>query len=136
MSAHATILLLGVLLAVFGVAIVWLIRELLSTKKNWADEKVAHGNTVEALARSNARLSEIEKKAREMYLELQSRAYQAASRSYIVTCLQEKITDLVAHAASMNAKRFAEEKKAVGASIIELLLAVFFPAKCGRVSGI
>jgi len=136
MSAHATILLLGVLLAVFGVAIVWLIRELLSTKKNWEDEKVAHGNTVEALARSNARLSEIEKKAREMYLELQSRAYQAASRSYIVTCLQKKITDLVAHAASMNAKRFAEEKKAVGASIIELLLAVFFPAKCGRASGI
>ena len=134
MSAHAVILLLCVLLAMFAVAIVWLIRELVSTKKNCADEKVAHGNTAEALERSNARLSEIEKKGREMYLELQSRAYQAESRSYIVTFLEEKIADLVSHAASMNAKRFAEEKNAVGASILEFLLAVFFPAKCGWTS--
>lgn len=136
MSAHAVILLLCALLLVFAVAIVWLITELVSTKKDRAAEKVAHGNTAEALETSNARLSEVEKKGREMYLELQSRAYQAESRSYIVTCLEVKITNLVSHAASMSAKRFAEEKKAVGASIVELLLAAFFPANCGRTNAV
>jgi hypothetical protein len=136
MSAHAVILLLCALLLVFGVAIVWLIRELVSTKKNFAAEKVAHGNTAQSLATTSARLSEIEKKGRAMYLELQTRAYQAESRSYIMTCLEKKIADLVSHAASMNAKRFAEEKKAVAAGILEFLLAVLFPASCGRASGV
>lgn len=136
MSAHAAILLLGVLLAVFAVAIVWLIRELVLTKKNLAAEKIAHSNTAQSLATTNARLSEIEEKGREMYLEFQSTAYNAAYRLNIVGCLKKKIAELVAHAASMNAKRFAEEKKAVGASILEFLLAAFFPASCGRASGV
>jgi hypothetical protein len=39
---------------------------------------------------------------------------------------------LVSRAATINAKRFEEEKKAVGASILEFLFAVFLPAECGR----
>jgi hypothetical protein len=136
MSAHAVILLLSALLAAFAVAIVWLIRELVLTKKNFAAEKTAHTNTARTLATANARLSEIEKKGREMFLEFQSTAYNAAYRLKIVACLEEKIADLVSHAASMNAKRFAEEKKAVAASIVEFLLAAFFPASCGRASGV
>jgi hypothetical protein len=136
MSAHAAILLLCALLTVFAVAIVWLIRELVLTKNNFAAEKVAHSNTAQYLATTNARLSEIEEKGREMYVELQSTAYNAAYRLKIVACLEKKIADLVSHAASMNAKRFAEEKKAVAASILEFLLAAFFPASCGRASGV
>jgi hypothetical protein len=136
MSAHAVILSLCALLAVSGVAIVWLIRELVSTKKNFAAEKVAHGNTAQSLATTNARLSKIEKKGHEMYLEFQASAYNSAYRLKIVACLEKKIADLVSHAASMNAKRFAEEKKAVAASILEFLLAAFFPASCGRTSGV
>jgi hypothetical protein len=136
MSAHAAILLLGVLLAVFAVAIVWLIRELVLTKKTFAAEKVAHSNTAQSLATTNARLSEIEEKGREMYLEFQFTAYNAAYRLKIVSFLEKKIADLVSHAASMNAERFAEERKAVAASILEFLLAAFFPASCGRASGV
>jgi len=136
MSAHAVILLLGAVLLVFAVAIVWLIRELVLTKKNFATEKVAYGNTAQTLATTNARLSEIEEKGREMYVEFQFTAYNAAYRLKIVGFLEEKIADLVSHAASMNAKRFAEEKKAVAASILEFLLAAFFPASCGRASGV
>jgi len=136
MSAHATILLLGVLLVVFGAAIVWLIRELVLSKKNLAAEKLAHGNTAQTLVTTNARLSEIEEKGREMYVEFQFTAYNAAYCLKIVSFLEKKIADLVSHAASMNAKRLAEEKKAVAASILEFLLAAFFPASCGRASGV
>jgi hypothetical protein len=132
MSAHAIILLLCALLLVFAGTIVWLLTKLVAARKDLAVEKLAHGDTTETLATTNARLREVEIVGSEMYMELLSRADQAESRSYIVTCLEGKITDLVSHAASMNAKRFAEEKKAVGASILEFLLAVFFPAKCGR----
>jgi hypothetical protein len=136
MSAHAVILLLCVLLAASGVAIVWLITKLLSVKKRLAAETLAHGNTAQTLTTTNARLSEVEKKGGEMYVELQSRAYQAEYRSNIIGCLEGKVTDLVSHAASMRAKRFAEEKKALGASIVEFLVAAFFPAGCGRTNAV
>ena len=132
MSAHATILLLGVLLLVFGVATVWLTMKLIFTLKKLATETLAHGNTVQTLATTNARLRELETVGSEMYLELQATADNAAYRLKFVGFLEKKIADLVSHAASMNAKRFAEEKKAVGASIVELLLAFFLPGSCGR----
>lgn len=132
MSAHALILLLCVLLAVFAVAIVWLAMKLVSTLKKLAAETLAHGNTAQTLATTNARLSEIEEKGREMYLEFKSTAYDAGYQLSIVGCLQKQIAGLVSHAATMNAKRFEEEKKPVGASILEFLFAVFVPAKCGR----
>jgi hypothetical protein len=96
------------------------------------DETLAHGNTAQTLATTNARLRELETVGSEMYLELQATADNAAYRLKLAGFLEEKIADLVSHAASMNAKRFAEEKRAVGASVVELLLAFFFPGSCGR----
>ena len=136
MSAHAAILLLCAVLGMSGVAIFWLATKLLSAREDLAVEKLAHADTAETLARSTVRINELETVGSEMYLELQSRAYQAESSSYIVICLEGKLANLVSHAASMNAKRFAEEKKAVGASIVELLLAFFFPASCGRTGAV
>ncbi len=136
MSAHAAVPLLCALLAMSGVAIFWLITKLLSARKDLAAEKLAHADTTETLARSNAQIKELETVGSEMYLELQSKTYDAEYRLHIVGCLERKIADLVSHAASMNAKRFAEEKRAVGASIVELLLAVFFPANCRRTNAV
>jgi hypothetical protein len=133
MSAHAAVPLLCALLAMSGVAIFWLITKLLSARKDLAAEKLAHADT---LARSNAQIKELETVGSEMYLELQSKAYDAEYRLHIVGCLERKIADLVSHAASMNAKRFAEEKRAVGVSIVELLFAAFFPANCGRTNAV
>ena len=132
MSAQAAILLLCVLLAISCVGIFVLITKLGSVTKALASETLAHGDTAEALAKTNTRTNELETVGSEMYLELQSKAADAASRLYIMGCLEKKIADLVLHADSMNAKRFAEEKKAMGVSIVELLMAVFFPANCGR----
>jgi hypothetical protein len=136
MSAHAAILLLCPVLGMSGVAIFWLATKLLSAREDLSVEKLAHADTAETLARSTARINELETVGSEMYLELQSKAYQAESSSYIVTCLEGRLANLISHAASMNAKRFAEEKKAVGASIVELLLAFFFPASCGRTGAV
>lgn len=136
MSDHAAILSLCVLLGASGVAIVWLLMKLFSVKKDLAAERLAHVNTAHTLTTTNARLSEIEKKGGEMYLELESRAYEAGYQSAIVVSLKGRISELVAQRASMNAKRFAEAKKAVAASTVEFLLAAFFPASCGRAIGV
>lgn len=136
MSAHAVILLLCVVLAASSVMMVWLITKLLSVKKDLAAETLAHGNTAQTLVTTNARLSEIEKKGGEMYLELQSRAYQSEYRSRIVGCLERRIADLVSQAALMSAKTFAAEKKAIGASIVEFLLAALFSGSCGRTNAV
>lgn len=132
MSAHTIISLLSVVLAVFAVAIAWLISELVSAKKDLASEKLAHADTTHSLDRTNARFNELRKVGSEMYMEFQATADNAAYQLKIVAFLEKRIADLISHAATMNAKRFAEEKKAVGASILEFLFAVFFPASCGR----
>jgi hypothetical protein len=111
-----------------------LVWKLISTKKGFAKETLAHANTSQMLVKSNARINDLERIGSGMFLELQSRAYEAEYRWHIVACLESKLSDLAARAAAMDAKRLAEEKKAVGVSIVELLLAFFFPAKCRHAS--
>jgi hypothetical protein len=136
MSAHSAILLLCVLLTILGVANVWLIRKFISARKALAAEQLAHGNSARNLAIANARINTLETVGHEMYLELQSKAYSQGYLGYIVPCLEKKISALQSQARSMSARRFAEEKREVGVSIVELLLAVFFPGKCGRANAV
>jgi|ERR1700723_733862 hypothetical protein len=118
MSFHSVALALCiVLMTVFGLAAFYFKQESKSLTKD--------------LAVAFARIEELQRIGHEMYLELQDKAGKAAYLDHIVPCLEGKISDLISQAATMNAKRLAEEKRELGARIVDLLIGVFFPGKCG-----
>jgi hypothetical protein len=130
MSSHSVALgFCIVLMTVFGWAAFYWGKKSISLTKELAAERLAH-------AIASAALEELKMVGHEMYIELGDKAEKAAYLEHIVPCLEKKIAHLVSHAASVNAKRFAEAKRELGTCIVELLIAVLFPAKSEVTSGI
>jgi F0F1-type ATP synthase membrane subunit b/b' len=131
-----TLPLCVVLTTVLGLAALYFMQKSISLTRELASAKLARARTTAALALASARIEELQRVGHEMYLQLGEKAEKAAYLDHIVRCLEERISHLASQAASMNAKRLAEEKRELGAYVIELLINVFFPGKCRSASGI
>jgi hypothetical protein len=128
MSFHSIILpLCMVLMTVFGSIACYFIMKSISLSKQLASEKLARTQTTTVLIAAFGLIKDLRRVGHEMYLELEEKADKAAYLGHLVPCLKEKISHLVSHIDSMNAKRLAEEKRELGAYIVELLISVFSP---------
>jgi hypothetical protein len=137
MSSHSIALAFCmVLMTVFGSVAFYWGKKSISLSKELAAEKIGHANTTQALVFVSAALEELKTVGREMYLELGDKAEKAAYLDHVVPCLEKTILHLVSQAASMNAKRLAEEKRELGARIVEFLIGVFFAGKSEVAPGI
>jgi hypothetical protein len=92
-------------------------------------EREEHARTKLALADACAKVEELDTVGREMLPELRTASGNAAYFSVIVPFLEKELSRFVSRAASMKAQHLAEEKRELGARVLELLIGFFFPGK-------